>query len=335
VRHGSRPSNHHATRITSVNCAEPPASLADTHFPVVQNRPLLNSQARKRAARQEHAGQRPLEIAEVLRCAIDRQQSIIAQQDDVHDVHRRKIARLSDENQSLRGVISDLCEEIAELRADKDAQTRLLDDMQQELAKARQEGHTFVLSLPIDESIQLITHVDPKRGAASKIPVVEHIRDGHKVVVLLQKRLAADARTVKAAIHTLVMAFDCIASLHNHVGGQPESDQYDAACKLVVMAQKSVRPITLLGGPPFLYTHTGSRLHAQLPLAAAEGNLPGLWCSSTCGAAWAVAVACRFPVLFVGTGPWAPPQHVCVAKHATACSGMSQVSMVKVGPILP
>ena len=30
MQHGSRPSNQHARRITSVNCAEPPASLADT-----------------------------------------------------------------------------------------------------------------------------------------------------------------------------------------------------------------------------------------------------------------------------------------------------------------
>ena len=51
MQHGSRPSNQHARRITSVNCAEPPASLADTHFPLVQKKPLLNSQARKRAAR--------------------------------------------------------------------------------------------------------------------------------------------------------------------------------------------------------------------------------------------------------------------------------------------
>ena len=51
MQHGSRPSNQHARRITSVNCAEPPASLADTHFPLVEQKPLMNSQARKRAAR--------------------------------------------------------------------------------------------------------------------------------------------------------------------------------------------------------------------------------------------------------------------------------------------
>ena len=280
--------------------------------------PGARSRQRAKAKRQKNP--------DVLQRALAHKDSIIARQDDDN-------RRLKDRNQSLRGVISDLRDEIAALRADKDAQTRLLDEMQQELAKARQEGHTYVLSLSILESIQLVTHVDPKCRAAIKLPVVEHIRGGHKVVEVDHKRLAADARTVRAAVHTLVMTFDCIASLQTHVGGQCEPDQYDAACKLVALAQTSDRPIPLLGGPPFLYTHTGARLHAQLPLSEADGVLPGLWCSGACGSAWTAAIANRFPVLFVGTGPWAPPQHVCVATRATACSGMSQVSMVRVEPL--
>jgi len=222
----------------------------------------------------------------------------------------------------------------------------------------------FVFSWALDRKMSV-------KVGHRRVNVLELLLAGAKVMIWNGIQLATEARSIRAsgkvtylmrivlppaplprrqqvvhrsysqvclvAVHTLVIAFDAIATAR--ALGFYHEDAYDAAVSVVHAALGSSTPIPVHGAPKNMYLHTASAIHAKMPTAQRGERTVMLWGSAAAAASqgaesWlhTASILHGFPVCWLGTDSWDIPDVCTVARQSTGVTGMAQVSVLKVVP---
>ena len=282
--------------------------------------------ARGKEASKRHKEQRERDPAVLKRRAAFVHREVHEAQEELFET-RAQLALARDALEAVK-------RELAVAQADEEARSAAASGAAGVVSLSR-DAVAFVFSLSIAADLRLRV---PVAGGLERLSVVDAIGRGLKTVTIGDDEVAGEARSVRCALHALVMAFDAIASAARL--GRHFTEPFDAAVALVEEALNSNAPVLLEGAPTAVYVHTASKIHAQMRTAAREGRQAMLW--STASAArvqpkrgWLDDgdVQSAFPIIFLGTAQWQEPDVQAAARQMTGASGVGRICILKTTPI--
>jgi len=289
--------------------------------------------ARGKEASKRHKEQRERDPAVLKRRAEFVHREVHEARTELHEA-RTELLETRAELELARDALETVKRELAVAQADEEARSAAASGAAG-VASLSRDAVAFVFSLSIAADLRLRVLV---AGGWERLSVVDAIGRGLKTVVLGDDEVAGEARSVRCALHALVMAFDAIASAARL--GLHFTDPFDAAVALVDKALSSKAPVLLDGAPSAVYVHTASKIHARMPTAAQKGRQAMLW--STTSAArvqpkrsWLddCDVQSSFPLIFLGTAQWQEPDVQAAARQMTGASGVGRICILKTIPL--
>ena len=218
----------------------------------------------------------------------------------------------------------------------------------QQLTNERLLGQHFEFSFCVNSSKAewaLFAYWNPDKEPVF-LPPHQLALQGFKTVKLPELGVvAAEARSDVVTKHALVMCFDVMKTAHeNGVATHGDRDVYDVAELVVQAAVTATHPLRLHGGPARLSIHTGSVVHASMPMrpdavAHSAGRAchgPALWSTRKAaalqeGRSWVQDQRLRTQaLLWLGCGNYVPAEFGAYSKKRSACAGMSQIAAFRV-----
>jgi hypothetical protein len=312
------------------------ASLT-THFRLVEQKPLWNSKAKKRAARLLLAVQ-PQKRARVGQAFLPDQESQTARRQAVEAIQERDMARC---------LAAQACQERDDALALRDAAF----SEAHELRKEQSLGQHFEFSFCVNATKKkwaLFAFWNSKNEAVLLTPDQLALQGFKTVKLPVLGVVPAEARTPTVSVHALVMCFDVIKTAQeNQVAIHGDKDVYHVAELVVKAAVDAAHPLILHGGPAHLSIHTGSKVHASMPMRADAlahsdsppnrlSQRPALWSTIKAaalqqGRSWVQDPMLRTQsCLWLGCGNYAAPQFRVYSNKRSACAGMSQIAAFRV-----